>query len=257
MGEDDDTFEAEVNAVLGPPPDNDPAPDAAGGTSGAEEAESCGSGAAESDPDDPEVDGSGSEAVTNGLESDTAPEDNPLTPDAITQCAHRSDATEPSSRATGAIVTASGVIDVRLAADFALSDDEETNEDGNHPQDGAEVPQTETTSRQENEVAGNQGRDAGAATVARSNLSLEGVLTPTTSIRGNRGGREALRTPRRTRPSARPATGSNAGRGAGRPRTEMSSISQPWPRITDQSSNETRVGWQLTSVKRMKTARST
>uniref|UniRef100_H3GVI9 Pinin/SDK/MemA protein domain-containing protein n=1 Tax=Phytophthora ramorum TaxID=164328 RepID=H3GVI9_PHYRM len=128
MGEDDDTFEAEVNAVLGPPPDNDPAPDAAGGTSGAEEAESCGSGAAESDPDDPEADGSGSEAVTNGLESDTAPEDNPLTPDAITQCAHRSDATEPSSRATGAIVTASGVIDVRLAADFTLSDDEETNE---------------------------------------------------------------------------------------------------------------------------------
>ncbi|KAL4138998.1 hypothetical protein PRIC2_002498 [Phytophthora ramorum] len=113
-----------------------------------------------------------------------------------------------------------GVIDVRLAADFALSDDEETNEDGNHPQDGAEVPQTETTSRQENEVAGNQGRDAGAAIFARSNLSLEGVLTPTTSIRSNRGGREALRTPRRTTPSARPATGSNAGRGAGRPRTQ-------------------------------------
>ncbi|KAL4140442.1 hypothetical protein PRNP1_014726 [Phytophthora ramorum] len=59
---------------------NDPAPDAAGGTSGAEEAESCGSEAAESDPDDPEADGSGSEAVTNGLESDTAPEDNLLTP---------------------------------------------------------------------------------------------------------------------------------------------------------------------------------
>ncbi|KAL4162593.1 hypothetical protein PRNP1_003129 [Phytophthora ramorum] len=219
MGEDDDTFEAEVNAVLGPPPNNDPTPDAAGATSGAEEAEIYGSGAAGSDPDDPEADGSGSEAVTNGLESDIAPEDNPLTPDAITQCAQRSDVTEPSSRATGGIVTASGVIDVRLAADLALSDDEEINEDGNHPQDGAEVPQTETTSRQENEVPGNQGRDAGEATFARSNLFLEGVLTPTTSIRGNRGGRDALRSPRRTTPSARLATGSNAGCWAKRLRT--------------------------------------
>jgi hypothetical protein len=115
-GEDDEAFERQVNAFLGRPP---------------EDAGSSGAGAAGGEPEEPDAEESVPEATLHGSESDSTAEDNMPTPAAISQCAQSSYATDPSSRATGAVITASGVVDVGIAAEFGLSDDDEPNEDRN------------------------------------------------------------------------------------------------------------------------------
>jgi hypothetical protein len=146
--------------------------------------------------------------MLHGSESDAAPDDNFQTPDAISQYAQPSSSTEPSSRSTGAAITASGV-DVQIAAERGRFDDDEPNEDESQPEVGAAAPSSTTTSHRESPVADNQDLAAETVTSARMEPSPERARTARRDTRG--GNENRSRTPHRTTTSQRTPTTRTAG----------------------------------------------
>ncbi|KAE8877604.1 hypothetical protein PF010_g3107 [Phytophthora fragariae] len=227
-GEDDDTLQSVVDAVLGGDEHARQSP-VAGINDQVLDAEM---GGARNRPDTHEA-APESEVQPSDIDSETEspPCTVTLTPSVISQYAQPTDLGESDTQGDGVIVTSSGIVDVRLASHFSFSDDEELQQDSQPGAGDGDPPGSSPECPPGFSIETTLAVSADDATATSSRQSSSGTSRDLISSQTTRESRppaeDHTRASRRTHqppmtptPTPTPRTSTTPGRSVGRPRAQ-------------------------------------